>query len=402
MKTINAPTFRSSMLLGIAQILQWGGSFFLLAVLTKPIIEDTGWSHELVYGSLSLALLISGLLAPAIGKRIGERDNNGTLLYSGMVIALGLILIAIARHILLFAFGWSVIGVGMAMGLYDALFPTLGKRYGSLAGKAITHITLISGFCTTIVWPAITLLLEHFSWRTTCLIYAAALVIFIYPLYRLAFRSSVKEEIKETGSIAKTERPAEPVPPKIYYLIMVSFTISSILMTGISVHLIDILVNNNISLPLAVSLGALLGPSQVGARLMDMLLPGRSPLITAVFSAAGVLLGFILLLCSPQVAFLGVIFYGLGNGIRTILRGTLPLHVFGPQVYANVMGRLARPQLIAQALTPFAGGFMIRKFGTDVFLAVLCGLAVVNVLLTISIRYFENIYIWKQARSLKA
>ncbi len=383
---LHEPSRKLSLVLGLSQILLWGGSFFLMAIVGGPIIRDTGWSHEGVYGALSVALLVSGLLAPAIGRWIGKEKGERIMRYSGIVMASGLTIAALAPHIAVFFLGWVVIGTGMAMGLYDALFAAMGKRYGATAGKSFTYISLISGFCTTVIWPLLTLLLGQFGWRGTLLIYAAVLLIIILPVYTWAFSGHEPQKAPGDNKTMPQSSADQQGGSRMYFLVMINLTIGAVLLTGISVHLIDILLGNHISLPAAVALGALLGPSQVGVRFLDLVLPAKSPVTGIAISSVGVLAGVALLLGSPGLAGMGIILYGLGNGMRTILRGTLPLHLFGTAGYAGMMGRLARPQLFAQACTPFIGGFLIQWAGISAFLWVLTALAGVNLFVAFFIR----------------
>ncbi|WP_126246690.1 MFS transporter [Chitinophaga rhizosphaerae] len=381
-----SPSRSLGLVLGLTQILLWGGSFFLMAIVGEPIVQDTGWPHELVYGALSLALLISGIMAPFIGRVIGKPHGERIMRFSGFVIAGGLAIAAIAPHVAVFFLGWAVVGVGMALGLYDALFAALGKRYGATAGKAFTYITLISGFCTTIIWPLLTLLLGQFGWRGMLLIYAAALLVIIFPVYTYIFPKNAGTAAPPAPRPHRDVAPIVAGEPKVYYLVMVHLTIGAVLMTGMSVHMIDILRNNRLSLPAAVGVGTLLGPSQVGVRFLDLFWPKKSQLTATAISSAGVLTGMGLLLGSPALAAMGIVSYGVGNGMRTILRGTLPLHLFGADGYAALMGKLARPQLIAQAATPFVGGWVIQSMGVAAFVWVLAVLAAVNLLVSLLIR----------------
>ena len=68
---------------------------------------------------------------------------------------------------------------------------------------------------------------------------------------------------------------------------------------------------------------------------------------------------------------LTILLYGGGYGIMWIARGTLPLRLFGPLRYPALMGRLAFPSLIVQALAPSAGALMIEWNGADATIAVL-------------------------------
>ena len=156
----NKPGVLAVIVLGLVQILSWGGSFYMMAVMAAPIVAETGWSQQWVYGALSLGILVSGLLAPLSGRIIARTGGRMLLALSGAVMAVGLAVMGLSHSLPLFLGAWVAIGVGMAMGLYDALFATLGTRYGSQARSAITSITLISGFCTSLVWPGIALLIH--------------------------------------------------------------------------------------------------------------------------------------------------------------------------------------------------------------------------------------------------
>ena len=292
---------------------------------------------------------------------------------------IGLILIGLSQHFFVFVLGWFIIGIAMGMGLYDALFATLGKKYGKDASKSIVQITLISGFAPTVSWSLVSLLLSNFGWRNVCFIFATILIIAIYPIHRFAFDAVTEKEETLPSSFRETIS-REVFHSKVFYLLIINFTIGSVLMTGISIHLIDILLNNNMSMVNAVTIAALLGPSQVGVRIFDLILPEKTPVKTAVISSIAILLGLTIFFLDPKMAFLGVILFGLGNGMRSILRGTLPLWIYGPESYATIMGKLARLPLIAQAITPLIGGFIIHRFGTVAFLNVLCLLAMLNII----------------------
>ncbi len=374
-----------NIVLGLAQILLWGGSFFILAILAGPIMKETGWSHQLVYGCLSLSLLVSGLISPKIGRIINSKNSSLVLLYSGIAMGIGLILIGLSQHFFVFVLGWFIIGIAMGMGLYDALFATLGKKYGKDASKSIVQITLISGFAPTVSWFLVSLLLSNFGWRNVCFIFATILIIAIYPIHRFAF-DAITEHEEIVPSNFRESISSEVFRSKVFYLLIISFTIGSVLMTGISIHLIDILLNNNMSMVNAVTIAALLGPSQVGVRIFDLILPEKTPVKTAVISSIAILLGLTIFFLDPKMAFLGVILFGLGNGMRSILRGTLPLWIYGPESYATIMGKLARLPLIAQAITPLIGGFIIHRFGTVAFLNVLCLLAMLNIIFIVALQ----------------
>lgn len=362
-------------ILGFTQILLWGASYFLLSVLSKDIMQETGWSYQMVYGCLSLSLFISGLLLPRIGKMIHTKTHNHALLYTGLVMATGLITIGLSTSYLIFAIGWSVIGIAMGMGLYDALFASLGKLYGAKANKAIILVTLIASLAPSISWALSSQLLGHFGWRNTCFAYAGILVLTIFPLHRYVFTP-----LQRTG----TKATAGTVPVnKIFYILAVNFTIGAVMTTGLVIHLIDILLEKKMPMGTVLTVAAFLGPSQAAARTLELVIRNRNAIEMAFISTFAMLLGVILLFYFPIT---GVIIFGLGNGMRSVLRGTLPLYLYGKDIYPVVIGKLARMPLIAQAATPFVGGFIIQQWGTDCLLYTLCMLACIN----ISLIWFLN------------
>lgn len=368
--------------LGLVQILSWGGSFYLMAVMAAPIVAETGWSQQWVYGALSLGILVSGLLAPLSGRIIARTGGRMLLALSGAVMAVGLAVMGLSHSLPLFLGAWVVIGVGMAMGLYDALFATLGTRYGGQARSAITSITLISGFCTTLVWPGTALLIHLLGWRDACFA-IAAMMLLVLPAYFYALPDKAAA-LKPKAATAPA--PQSDIAPSLFWLLCAIFTLASVIMTAISVQLIALLQASGYTLAAALGLSAILGPCQVGSRVVDILFKRGHPIWTAFFSVGLVALGLLSLALFPQLALLSMVLYGAGNGLRAIVRGTLPLAMVKPEAYAVVVGRMARPALIGQALTPLAGGYLFETFGASATLWMLCALALLNVALVMLLK----------------
>lgn len=371
--------------LGIGQILLWGGSYFMLSILGQPMMDETHWSHDFIYGSLSLAMLISGLISPKIGKAINSQDRNLIMPLSGLIMAIGLAMIALSHYQTVFILGWIFVGIAMGMGLYDALFASLGKKYGRNASQSIAQIMLISGFTTTIIWPFLSLLNDQFGWRNTLFIFSAILIVFTIPTHIISFLKSNPtqtntEKIELNTSQTLQEKTTFVPDLKLsFYLLLINFTIGTVLMTGIYVYILEILQHKGLSINEAITITAFLGPAQVCIRAVDVLLPKRTPVITAIISAITIFIAFILLLFSPTIAAIGVVLFGLGNGLRSILRGTLPLWIYRPKIYATMIGKLAVMPLIAQALTPFFGGLIMQNFGINALQIILCMLAFISI-----------------------
>jgi hypothetical protein len=146
-----------------------------------------------------------------------------------------------------------------------------------------------------------------------------------------------------------------------------------------SVHLLTLLKARGFELAAAVALGALVGPSQVGVRLVEWSFgPRYHPMWTMLGAVMLLACGLCLLLLRPELALLALILYGGGNGISSIARGTLPLAMFGAGNYAAMMGKLALPALISQAAAPSIGALLLEFGGAQLTMLVLAVVTLTN------------------------
>jgi predicted MFS family arabinose efflux permease len=380
--------------LGVAQILGWGSSFYFPAVLAQPIAADTGWSLGWVVSGTSIGLLVAGLIAPLVGTQIDRRGGRPVLAAASLLNAAGLAGIGLAPNLPVYLLAWVVVGAGMGCGLYDAVFAALGKLYGQTARTAITNLTLFGGFASTVCWPLSALLAETFGWRGACLVYALLhlgvalpLQLAVMPPLRRAAdtapddRSAAAEEASDGAAGASPASPASRELPVLVLLALV-LTVSAGIGSIVVVHLLIFLQARGVDYALAVTLGTLFGPAQVGARLIERLFGARyHPVWTMVASCLLMLIGLAMLLVAFPLPALTILIYGAGYGIMWIARGTLPLALFGAGRYATLMGRLAFPSLIVQALAPSGGAWLIEARGADVTMIMLTGFAALNVAL---------------------
>jgi MFS family permease len=351
--------------LGVIEILAWGSSFYLPAVVAGPVAAEAGWPLAWVVGGLAFGLLVAALVSPHVGVAIYRHGGRPVLAGAALLLAAGLTLQAIAPTLPVYLAGWLIVGAGMGCGLYDPAFATLGRLYGEAARPAITTLTLWGGFASTVCWPLSAFLVAHIGWRGTGLAYAALHLTVTLPLVLLmippapAFPEAGARPSAGTGPMVPRERRA-------FLLFAGVLVLGGAVMSQVSVHLLTLLQTRGLTLATAVSYGALIGPAQVGARVAEISLKGRyHPLwtLTAAFSLIALGL-WLLALGLPGVACWLVLYAG-GNGIYSIARGTVPLALFGAQRYPLVVGRLARPGLIAQALAPPAGALVLTEVGPE-------------------------------------
>jgi len=368
--------------LGVAQILAWGTSFYFPAVFAEPIVAETGWPLGFVVAGTSLGLLIAGLVSPQVGRIIGRYGGRPVLMASSLFYAAGLTGVALSPALPFYLLAWVLVGAGMGTGLYDAVFAALGRLYGSEARGPITNLTLFGGFASTICWPLSAFMIDHIGWRAACLIYAALHLLVAMPLQMAV----IGRDAAAPSAIASDHADAgeERIPHElvIFFLLATILSVAAGIGSIVIVHMMIFLQARGLDFATAVGLGTLFGPAQVGARVVERLFGNRyHPIWTMIASCSLMAAGLFMLWGKLPILIVIVVVYGAGYGISWIGRGTLPLALFGPARFPRLMGKLAFPSLIIQALAPSIGAWMIAASGADATIGILMLFALANVVL---------------------
>ncbi len=352
------------LVLGTAQTLAWASSYYLPAILAAPMAAEFGVPASWVFGAFSAALVLSALLGPWAGRTIDRRGGRPVLFASSGLFVAALLLLAWAPTFPLLVAGWLLLGVGMAVGLYDSAFAALAGLYGREARGPITGVTLLAGFASTVGWPLSALMAEAFGWRGALLGWAGLHLLLGLPLNLWLPRGGA-------GAVA-TAAPAdgaasEAAPPRSAALLLGFVFATTWFVTGaMAAHLPGVLAAAGLSAAVAVAAGALIGPAQVAARVAEWgLLRRMHPVVSARLAAFGHPLGVaaLFLLAGPAGAYALALLHGAGNGILTIAKGTLPLAVFGPAGYGARQGWLGAPARLLQASSPFLFGIALERLG---------------------------------------
>jgi MFS family permease len=347
--------------LGLSQTLAWASSYYLPAILADPIGVSIGVSRSWVFAAFSAALLIAAFAGPAVGRVIDRFGGRGVLALSNIVLAVGLVALAGTVNTATLFAAWAILGVGMALGLYDAGFAALAALYGQSARGPITGITLFAGFASTVSWPLSTFLNDAVGWRETVLVWAALNLVVGLPLNRflLPVLSQPANVKREDGARVGWQPRKE--------MLLLAFVFAAVwFVTGAMASQLPTLLERAGVTPLqAVAAASLVGPAQVVARLAEFVIMRRiHPLISARVAALLHPIGAVIFaIIGPPAAVIFTVFYGAGNGLLTIARGTVPLAVFGPYAYGERTGLLGAPARASQAFAPLLFGLLLDRMG---------------------------------------
>nr|WP_277402608.1 MFS transporter [Achromobacter xylosoxidans] len=362
--------------MGTAQTLAWASSYYLPAMLAAPMAADLGVATPTVFAAFSGAMVVSALVGPWAGLAIDRHGGRVVLAGTSLVFALGLGMLGFAQGLWTMVIAWLVIGAAMGAGLYEAAFSSLVRLYGQHARGAITGITLLAGFASTVGWPLSAWMETRFGWRNACLGWAGIHLLIGLPLnaWLPTLPSPAQPERAAAADPAQAIASASPSPVAAaggagYATALLAFVFAAtwFISTAMATHLPRMLEAAGATLAAAVAVGALVGPAQVAGRVLEFgFLRRVHPLLSARLAAlahpAGVT---VLLMAGPVAAPLFAILHGAGNGILTIAKGTLPLALFGAQGYGARQGWLMLPARIAQALAPLLFGLALDAWGAN-------------------------------------
>lgn len=353
--------------LGTAQTLAWASTYYLPAMLAAPMARDLGVGTPSVFAAFSVALGVSALVGPWAGRAIDRHGGRPVLMGTSLLFALGLIALGASQGVWSLFAAWALIGLAMGSGLYEAAFSALVRLYGHGSRNAITGITLVAGFASTVGWPLSTLLETQVGWRGACFAWAGLHLVLGLPLNALLPRAPAVVPQHPARPIANDAEPTSIARPRTTTaLLAFVFAATWFISTAMAAHLPVLLQASGASLAVAVGVGALIGPAQVAGRLLEFgFLRHVHPLLSARLAALGHPVGVAaLLIAGPVAAPLFAVLHGAGNGILTIAKGTLPLVLFGPQGYGQRQGWLMLPARVAQALAPFLFGLALVQWGS--------------------------------------
>jgi MFS family permease len=341
--------------LGLGQMLAFGSSFYLMGVLGDGMSADLHVRPSFAASLMSLAFLASALAAPAVGKAVDRRGGKGVLLASNLVFVAGLLLVGTAPAAWAIALGLSVIGIGMAMGLYATPFAILVSLYGDRARRPITAVSLIGGLGSTVGWPLTLAFEQHFGWRGACFAWAAVQALVCLPINALAVPRTTPE-------------PHDPEAPAVRIAwdrpmiqLAVLFAGAWFVSTCMSAHLPQLLAAFGLTPAQAAGTAALVGVAAVSVRFAEITVlrrfhPLAATRVATLMHPLGALAIGVLGAAGAPLMALG---QGAGNGMLTVAKGVLPLELYGQRHYAYRSALLSRPASFAQIGGPVIYGLAI-------------------------------------------
>ena len=369
---LTSPMFVAVCTLGIGQITAWGTSYYCLGVLAGPIAAETGWSLSLVYFGFTVALLSMASVSAWVGRLIDQRGARSVMAIGTLLVATGLYALSTVRNEAAYLVTWAFIGVGMRLVLYDAAFAALVQVAPARGRLAISYLTLFGAFASTVFWVVGHYLNDALGWRQTLAAFAAIHLLVCLPLNWIGLaRHETASHSATPAEAARALHEGPPLAGTVRTLALVLFalvmSLNGFVFGVVTVQLVPLLEAAGLATAAAVWVASLKGFAQFGGRLVEIFFGKNLRAITVARIAIGVLpLSFIVLLVSQgdlRAILIFTLVMGASQGVITIVRGAVPLALFGDKGYGAVLGLIATPIIVVNAAAPTLFAMIIERWG---------------------------------------
>jgi hypothetical protein len=385
--------------LGITQITAWGTSYYCLGVLAKPIAAETGWPISAIFLGFSVALVVMGVISTTVGRLIDRLGARAVMSIGTVVVSAGLLGLSLVRDVASYFAAWAVIGVGMRCCLYDAAFAALVQAVPSRGRLAISYLTLYGAYASTVFWVIGHYLNEAYGWRGTLAIFAAVNLAICLPLNWIGL--SWREGGTATAA-AKTAAPSAEGPILTGRRRVVGMALFALIMSlngfvfgVVSLQLVPLLEAAGLAGATAVWVASLKGHGQFGGRVVEIFFARNLKAMTVARIAIGVLPPALLILMLARgelwllVAF--TLLLGASQGVITIVRGAVPLALFGAEGYGAVLGLIATPILLVNAFSPSLFALIVDWVGwQNALYSLLAGAVATWLAIELMSRWYEG------------
>jgi len=371
----------------LTQIVGWGTTFLMPSVLGRHFERDLDLPSEVVYGGITVMFGVGALFAPRVGRLLDRTGARSVMAIGSVVYALSLAALSFSQGLVSYLLCWAAMGVASTLALNTPASIALAQIAGSRARQAIAILAIIGGFASTVFWPLSEALEAFLSWRGVLLVYAAIHLLVCAPVHLLVLPGRPKVGTQATAGATATAAMPSDRANRLFILLAIAFSCGAFIFTGFIVHAIGVLRGLGHDPASALLLASLIGPAQVAVRIVELVFGHRYAISTSTLFAAAVLplgLGLAFLAGGNfAVALLCLVAYGIANGLKAVLRATLPLALFGRAQFGTYLGRLALPQGIVSAAAPPVLAAVMANYGAEGVLAVNFVIATIALVATV-------------------
>lgn len=348
--------------LSLPQLITWGSVFYTFSLLMTPLEAELGMSRAQSSLAFSLALLAEGLMAYAVGRWIDAGHERRVMALGSVWIGLGLLAHSQVQSVLGFYAVWICLGLGLAATLYNPAFAVVTRRFPQDFRRAIITLTFLGGLASTVFIPLFSWWMDLWGWRHALWLLAALQLGVCAPLHGWLLRDAPRH--RPIGG-PENQRPMavrEHLRRAPFWLLALFMVLMMAVTSALPAHMIALLQEAGLSPSWVIAIPAAIGVIQVVGRLLLFVCERYWDVHTANrWIPALIPLGLVTLLLgglNPMASLVFVVFYGLGNGMNTIVKGTAMAQYVSRTHVGQLNGLLGLPIALARAAAPLVLGLL--------------------------------------------
>ncbi len=366
MTRLSAPS--ATVAVATSQLVAWGTLYYAYAVLAPDLAAALGTTTRVIALAFSGTLVIAGLSAAPIGRRLDRVGARPVLLAGALLGPLALLAIAVSHDGRSLAVGFALLGVAQALALYEPAFQAIVEWFPheDTRRRALLLVTTIAGFASTVFVPLIAALVLAYEWRV-----ATALLAVVLAAVAIPIALTLPDRPRATTMTAPPPGPiAAAGPLRGTRRLRLAFALHAFVSTVVTVSLVWHLVESGVPMMRAALITGLLGAAQVPGRLLLAPLQRvvsdgwRLPVNFAVQACALLLVAF----SGGALQIAGVIVLGAMSGAITLERAVVTVRWYGASRFGAASGSLAAGSLVGRALAPIAIELVHTVVGYDLAL----------------------------------
>ncbi len=356
-----------------AQLITWGSVFYTFSLLMGPIERELGLSRAEVSLGFSLALLADGLMAYPIGRWIDQGHERRVMAWGSVWVGACLLAHSFINSLAGFYGVWIGLGLGMSATLYAPVFAVVTRRFPNDFRRAIIIMTFLGGLASTVFIPLSSWLIQVWGWRHALWVLALLQWLLCWPLHAWLLRGAKKKSDvalaarpSEEGALISAALASDSIKLHFkrapFWLLAGFMLMTAIVSSALPAHMVSLLEEAHLSPAWVIAIPASIGAIQVLGRFLLFVFEKHLDVHAAnKWIPCLVPLGLVFLVAgglAPWAALLFVTFYGLGNGLNTIVKGTAMAQYVSREHVGQLNGVLGLPLAIGRAAAPWALGLM--------------------------------------------
>jgi len=361
-----------------------GAGFYSFSIFIKPIETEFGWSRSAISLTMSIYLIIGGLMGPVFGKLVQRFGPRRVMLVSAIAAGTCFMAVSLTRSLGYFytvyaLLAVSVSGIGV-IPVSSLLSNWFARRRGTAIGLAMVGISA-GGL---LLAPCVGLITELYGWKASflgigLLVWGIALPLVIWVIKNKPAQLGLHPDGRRGGSqaadLSATDGGAEPdgwpagpvLRGRSFWCVFSAFFLAPLAQMGVLQHQVPMIMATGTSEAMAAAvLGATAGIGGLG-KLSFGRLSESVAFRTVVLLCFGLqALAVVILLYTSNMAMVWTyaVLFGFSMGGVVVLMPLVVGHYWGLRAYGVLLGVIWVANALGGSIGTYMSGLIYDLLGS--------------------------------------